>query len=96
MAKVKDVITLTPQICSNFSGNMGDTVNWQSAPSGCQIQQAGSNTWPFTKPSPITFPITNPADMPQIASGLTVGKTYSFTVTCCLQGAATHTVKVNG
>lgn len=90
----------TPDICSDFKGNMGDPVQWQRLPASCVVSQSGANNpFPFTPciqvnglyqislPSPSTI---------TIASGLTVGTTYSYVVSCCPQNQATHTVKVEG
>jgi len=78
---------------------MGDPVDWQGAPVGCIISKNGTNTFPFTpyqtvngKPQ-ITMP---PMNQVKIASGLTANTTYSYNVSCCTPGSATHTVKVDG
>ena len=91
--------TLTPPICSDFSGNSGDLVQWQGLPPSCKVSQvsAGANTtFPF---SPVqgsngSYYIDLPsAAVIRIASGLTPGP-YTFVVSCCPSNQATHTVHV--
>jgi len=91
--------TRTPQICSDFSGNPGDPVQWQGVPASCTISQV-------TNPNVLTFPFT-PAqgsngsyyiDLPsastiKILPGLSAG-TYYFNVSCCTQETATKSVTV--
>ena len=93
-------ITRTPQICSDFSGNPGDPVQWQGLPATCTISQVTSGpntTFPFSPaqgsngsyyinlPSPSTITIRSPLP----------AATYSFNVSCCTTGTATHTVTVS-
>ncbi len=78
--------TRTPNICSDFSGNPGDPVQWQGVPpTGCQITADG--TWPFNIGPSITLPNLVTVT---IASGLAAG-TYHFDVSCC----STHSVTVS-
>jgi hypothetical protein len=84
-----EVTVRTPNICSDFSGDQGDQVQWQGAPNGCQISQYNNTTWPFNLPSPITLP------SPSIIK-INVGTgSYSFWVSCCPQQMAMHTVNVS-
>ena len=78
--------TRTPNICANFSANTNDTVQWQGASPGCQISADG--TWPFNLPSPITLPANS------IIKIVVGAGSYNYSVSCCLQGAAVHTVTV--
>jgi hypothetical protein len=92
--------TRTPQICSDFSGNPGDPVQWQGLPASCTISQvtSGNNTtFPFTPASGSngSYYINLPsAGAIKIAPGLQTGVTYSFVVSCCTTADATHTVHV--
>lgn len=81
-------VTVTPNICANFSTVEDATVEWQQAPSGCKISQDGEKTWPFNLSSPITLPTSS---IIEVAVG---PGTYSFEVSCCPQGMAVHTVTV--
>jgi hypothetical protein len=80
--------TRTPNVCTNFSANKDDTVQWQGASAGCQISQDGTDTWPFNLPSPITLPTSS------IIKIVVGAGSYNYSVSCCLQGAAVHTVTV--
>jgi hypothetical protein len=92
--------TRTPQICSDFSGDAGDTVQWQGLPATCRVSQitTGSNTtFPFspTQGSNGSYYIDLPsANAITITSGL-APNTYYFNVSCCKSNQATHTVRVN-
>ncbi|MGA8763349.1 MAG: hypothetical protein WB562_10835 [Candidatus Sulfotelmatobacter sp.] len=87
MQKTNDTVR-TPNICADFSANQNDTVQWQGAAPGCQISQDGTKTWPFNLSSPITLPTSS------IIKVVVGPGTYSFKVSCCLQGVAVHTVTV--
>ena len=81
----------TPSMCSNFSGDPGDPVEWQGVPvNGCTISQDGNNTWPFSPASPITLPAPSTIT---IKPGLSSG-TYYFIVSCCTTESAPKTVTV--
>jgi hypothetical protein len=81
----------TPSMCSDFSGDPGDPVEWQGVPSnGCTISQNGTNTWPFNLASPITLPAPSTIT---IKPGLSSGA-YYFNVSCCTSEQATKTVDV--
>jgi hypothetical protein len=91
--------TRTPPICSDFSGNAGDTVQWQGVTGTCKVSQVSSGantTFPF---SPVqgsngSYYINLPLAVPiTITSGLPAGP-YSFVVSCCPGNQATHTVHV--
>jgi hypothetical protein len=76
----------TPNICSNFSANPGDSVQWQGVPTaGCQITANG--TWPFNLGPPISLPTLMVVGIPlDLGAG-----TYYFEVSCC----STHSVTVS-
>jgi hypothetical protein len=77
---------LTPNICNNFSGSPGDTVQWQQVPaSGCKISQDGTKTWPFTPGPPINNVLT--AGTIKIRTDLPTTQTYYFVVECCVNEA---------
>lgn len=90
--------TRTPDICTNFSGDCGDPVNWQNVPSaGCTISQSGSHPFPF---SPATqgsngyyINLPSPSTV-TIKAGLSSGTSYEFIVSCCTQEAAPKTVTI--
>ncbi len=92
--------TRTPQICSDFSGNPGDPVEWQGVPSSCTISQVTSPnvlTFPFTpaKGSNGSYYINLPsASQITILPGLAPGP-YYFNVSCCTQETATKIVNVS-
>lgn len=85
----KQLTVRTPNICADFSGSNGDQVQWQGAPSGCQIQKNGSNTWPFNLPYPITLPSASIIKI-NVGTG-----SYTFVVSCCPIESAVHTVNVS-
>lgn len=81
--------TRKPNICSSFSGNPGDPVEWQGVPpTGCTISQDGP-TFPFT-------PATQGSNgayitLPTIAA-ITIksplaAAPYNFDVSCCADHA---------
>jgi hypothetical protein len=91
--------TRIPPICSDFSGNAGDPVQWQGVILPCKVSQisTGDNTtFPFSPVQgsngsyyidlSLAIPIT-------ITSGLPPGD-YKYIVSCCSQNQATHTVHV--
>jgi len=86
--KRTEASTRTPAICSDFSANTNDTVQWQGASAGCQISQDGTKTWPFNLSSPITLP------SPSVIKVVVGAGTYDYNVSCCSTEQATHTVTV--
>ena len=73
--------TVKPDICSNFSGNPGDVVQWQNIPTtGCKIS-LGTTTWPFNPGPSINLPTTSTIT---IKTGLPTATTYNFNAECCL------------
>lgn len=82
-------------VCSDFQAAQGDYVTFTGIPGTCTISAIPSQTWPFVNPSPINFPL--PANVRvQIASGLTVGDSYPYNVSCCMTDSSTHTVTITG
>lgn len=76
-------ITVTPNVCSNFTANTSDSVFWQQIPTaGCQITK-GVTPWPFNVPYPISLtPVSNTRVTVVAGSG-----TYQILVSCCSSDA---------
>ena len=68
--------TVYPAICSPFTANTGDTVEWQQIPTnGCVIEADGA--WPFNVGPPIRLP--SPSTIM-----VTAGRgRYNIDVKCC-------------
>lgn len=72
---------------------MGDEVIFTGIAGSCSIT-TGNTAWPFSHQSPINFPL--PANTKiYIKSGLTVGNSYQYLVSCCKSNAP-KTVTVTG
>jgi hypothetical protein len=79
----RSMAILTPNICDSFSGNPGDTVQWQNIPAGgCTVSQNVNNPWPFSPASPITLPL--PVGVTVTIAVRPAGTTtYSYNLSCC-------------
>jgi hypothetical protein len=99
--KKTDSTVRTPNMCSNFSGNPGDPVQWQGVPASCTISQVTSGhpdlTFPFTpaQGSNGSYYISLPT-LTTITIGSTLAAgTYYFNVSCCTTAQAVHSVNVS-
>src|ERR1700676_4687301 len=90
---------LTPNICSDFTGENGDRVQFKGIPlGGCTISQAGANNvFPFspnqTGNNGLKYVTLNPGDITTIAVPA-LNKKYPYEVECCPPDQGTHTVPV--
>ncbi len=98
--KKTDSTVRTPNICSNFSGNPDDPVQWQGVPASCTISQVTSGypnlTFPFTpaQGSNGSYYISLPTAT-TIKIGSHPAGTYYFNVSCCTTAQAVHSVNVS-
>jgi hypothetical protein len=78
-------------LCSDLGSiRAGTVINWNPSPSTCQVQQHGSDTFPFTQGTPISVGpgTSNQGTLISTAGG------YKYEVTCCMQENATKTVTI--
>jgi hypothetical protein len=87
--KKTDSTTPTTNICDNFSGDLGDPVQWQGVPARCTVSQVTSGdpdlTFPFTpaQGSNRSYSMSLPT-LTTISTGSTPGAgTYYFNASCC-------------
>jgi hypothetical protein len=85
--------SVTPGMCDPITAQTGAGVIWQNVPvGGCWVRQIPGTTWPFTPPSPIFVPQTNPGQTPNAHINVSSGQ-YTIDVECC-QNAVPKSVTV--
>ncbi|MFZ0306715.1 MAG: hypothetical protein WAL89_00960 [Candidatus Sulfotelmatobacter sp.] len=78
-------------LCDDLgSQQAGTVIDWTPSPSTCQVQQHGSDTFPFTEGTPISV---GPGTSNQGTLISSAGQ-YKYEVTCCMQENATKTVTI--
>ena len=90
---------LTPNICTDFTGDNGHQVAFQGIPpGGCTLGQNGANNiFPFspnnTGNNGLKYTILFPGDITTIAVPA-LNQGYPYVVSCCPPDQGTHTVTV--
>lgn len=80
-------------ICSDFNGACDQEVDFTGLAGSCSISSIQGQTWPFQNASPINFPLPGNTKI-KLASGLSAGVQYQYSVSCCTTEAATHHVTI--
>ncbi len=78
---------VSTNICDPFKAELGALVTFTGVTGKQSITAIDNQTWPFTIPSPISFPLKANEYIYILSSGLTVGITYPYTVSqACANG----------
>ncbi|MGA7906069.1 MAG: hypothetical protein WCA16_01585 [Candidatus Sulfotelmatobacter sp.] len=80
-------------ICTDFNGACDQEVDFTGVAGSCSISAIAGQTWPFQNPSPIDFPLPGNTRI-KLATGLSVGTQYNYSVSCCKSDSATHHVTI--